>query len=191
MATWWKFPCSDFWGEALSNYIPGLGHLINYKISRADCDFSIEKGYVRTSNFVAQGSNMSLEGGGWIRLSDLQVNSDFKLGLRGLPGFITSPVFLLAGGLFQVRGNGAFEQCFLEFRSVFRGESSCSPCVGFHAEEVEHGKRSMKRDALSFVKRRPFLPPGMTQESHADAAYAAGTPSEPRHSASRTGTRSW
>ncbi|UQT44230.1 hypothetical protein M5E88_16925 [Akkermansia muciniphila] len=61
MATWWKSPVRIF-GEALSNYIPGLGHLINYKISRADCDFSIEKGYVRTSNFVAQGSNMSLEG---------------------------------------------------------------------------------------------------------------------------------
>ena len=47
-----------FLGEALSNSIPGLGHLIYYKISRADCDFSIEKGYVRTSNFAAQGSNM-------------------------------------------------------------------------------------------------------------------------------------
>ena len=122
MATWWKSPVRIF-GEALSNYIPGLGHLINYKISRADCDFSIEKGYVRTSNFAAQGSNMSLEGGGWIRLSDLQVNSDFKLGLRGLPGFITSPVFLLAGGLFQVRGTGPLSNVSWEFRSVFRRES--------------------------------------------------------------------
>mgnify|MGYP000293475590 CR=1 FL=1 len=67
-----EIPLFGFLGEALSNYIPGLGHLINYKISRADCDFSIEKGYVRTSNFAAQGSNMSLEGGGWIRLSDLR-----------------------------------------------------------------------------------------------------------------------
>lgn len=82
-----EIPLFGFLGEALSNYIPGLGHLINYKISRADCDFSIEKGYVRTSNFAAQGSNMSLEGGGWIRLSDLQVNSDSSWGFavcRGL-----------------------------------------------------------------------------------------------------------
>lgn len=104
-----EIPIFGFLGEALSSYIPGLGHLINYKITRADCDFSIEKGYIRTSNFVAKGSNMSLEGGGWIRLADLQVNSDFRLGLRGIPGLITSPVFLLAGGFFQVRGTGPLD----------------------------------------------------------------------------------
>ena len=122
-----EIPLFGFLGEALSNYIPGLGHLINYKISRADCDFSIEKGYVRTSNFVAQGSNMSLEGGGWIRLSDLQVNSDFKLGLRGLPGFITSPVFLLAGGLFQVRGTGPLSNVSWNFAPFSGGKAPVPP----------------------------------------------------------------
>ncbi len=100
-----EIPSSAFFGSPL-NYIPGLGHLINYKITRADCDFSIEKGYIRTSNFSAKGSNMSLEGGGWIRLADLQVNSDFKLGLRGLPGLITSPVFLLAGDCSRCAARG-------------------------------------------------------------------------------------
>ena len=122
-----EIPLFGFLGEALSNYIPGLGHLINYKISRADCDFSIEKGYVRTSNFVAQGSNMSLEGGGWIRLSDLQVNSDFKLGLRGLPGFITSPVFLLAGGLFQVLGTGPLSNVSWNFAPFSGGKAPVPP----------------------------------------------------------------
>lgn len=124
-----EIPLFGFLGEALSNYIPGLGHLINYKISRADCDFSIEKGYVRTSNFAAQGSNMSLEGGGWIRLSDLQVNSDFKLGLRGLPGFITSPVFLLAGGLFQVRGTGPLSNVSWNFAPFSGGKAPVPPAA--------------------------------------------------------------
>lgn len=122
-----EIPLFGFLGEALSNYIPGLGHLINYKISRADCDFSIEKGYVRTSNFAAQGSNMSLEGGGWVRLSDLQVNSDFKLGLRGLPGLITSPVFLLAGGLFQVRGTGPLSNVSWNFAPFSGGKAPVPP----------------------------------------------------------------
>ena len=78
-----EIPIFGFLGEALANYIPGLGHLINYKLTRADCDFSIEKGYIRTNNFVATGSNLSLKGGGWIRLADLQVNSDFQMGFRG------------------------------------------------------------------------------------------------------------
>ena len=124
-----EIPLFGFLGEALSNYIPGLGHLINYKISRADCDFSIEKGYVRTSNFAAQGSNMSLEGGGWIRLSDLQVNSDFKLGLRGFPGFITSPVFLLAGGLFQVRGTGPLSNVSWSFAPFSGGKAPIPPAA--------------------------------------------------------------
>ena len=124
-----EIPLFGFLGEALSNYIPGLGHLINYKISRADCDFSIEKGYVRTSNFAAQGSNMSLEGGGWIRLSDLQDNSDFKLGLRGFPGFITSPVFLLAGGLFQVRGTGPLSNVSWSFAPFSGGKAPIPPAA--------------------------------------------------------------
>ena len=97
------------------------------RIITQKCDFSIEKGYVRTSNFAAQGSNMSLEGGGWIRLSDLQVNSDFKLGLRGLPGFITSPVFLLAGGLFQVRGTGPLSNVSWSFAPFSGGKAPIPP----------------------------------------------------------------
>ena len=124
-----EIPLFGFLGEALSNYIPGLGHLINYKITRADCDFSIEKGYIRTSNFSAKGSNMSLEGGGWIRLADLQVNSDFKLGLRGLPGLITSPVFLLAGGLFQVRGTGPLSNVSWSFAPFSGGKAPVPPAA--------------------------------------------------------------
>ncbi len=124
-----EIPLFGFLGEALSNYIPGLGHLINYKITRADCDFSIEKGYIRTSNFSAKGNNMSLEGGGWIRLSDLQVNSDFKLRLRGLPGLITSPVFLLAGGLFQVRGTGPLSNVSWSFAPFSGGKAPVPPAA--------------------------------------------------------------
>lgn len=124
-----EIPIFGFLGEALSNYIPGLGHLINYRITRADCDFSIEKGYIRTGNFVAKGSNMSLEGGGWIRLSDLQVNSDFKLRLRGIPGLVTAPVFLLAGGLFQVRGTGPLSDVSWSFAPFSRGKAPVPPAV--------------------------------------------------------------
>lgn len=123
-----EIPLFGFLGEALSEYIPGLGHLINYKLNRADCDFSIEKGYIQTNNFAAQGGNMSLEGGGWIRLSDLQVNANFKLGLRGLPKLITSPVFWLAGGLFQVRGEGPLSNVSWSF-APFSGSQSPVPPV--------------------------------------------------------------
>lgn len=124
-----EIPLFGFLGEALSNYIPGLGHLINYKITRADCDFSIEKGYIRTGNFMARGSNLSMEGGGWIRLSDLQVNSDFKLRLRGLPGLITSPIFLLAGGLFQVRGTGPLNNVSWSFAPFSGGKAPVPPAA--------------------------------------------------------------
>ena len=40
-----EIPLFGFLGEALSNYIPGLGHLINYKISRATCLWRGEAGY--------------------------------------------------------------------------------------------------------------------------------------------------
>ncbi len=113
-------------GEALSNYIPGLGHLINYKISRADCDFSIEKGYVRTSNFVAQGSNMSLEGEAGYAFPicrSIQISSWGFAVCRGLllPGF---PVGRRA---VSSAGNGAFEQCFLEFRPFSGGKPPFLP----------------------------------------------------------------
>lgn len=122
-----EIPIFGFLGEALSNYIPGLGHLINYKITRADCDFSIEKGYIRTSNFVAKGSNLSMEGGGWIRLADLQVNSDFRLGFRGLPALLTSPVFILARGLFQVRGTGPLNNVTWSFAPFSGGKAPVPP----------------------------------------------------------------
>lgn len=122
-----EIPLFGFLGEALSNYIPLLGHLINYKITRADCDFSIEKGYIRTSNFVAKGNNMSLEGGGWIRLADLQVDSDFKLGLRGIPGLLTSPVFLLARGFFQVTGRGPLNKVSWSFAPFSGGRPPVPP----------------------------------------------------------------
>lgn len=122
-----EIPLFGFLGEALSNYIPGLGHLINYKINRADCDFSIEKGYIRTSNFSAKGSNLSLDGGGWIRLADLRLNADFRMGLRGLPGLLTSPVFLLAGGLFQVRGTGPLNNVSWSFAPFSGGKAPVPP----------------------------------------------------------------
>ena len=82
---------------------------------------------MRTIKFAALGSNMSLVGGGGVRLSDLQVNSDFKLGLRGLPGLITSPVFLLAGGLFQVRGTGPLSNVSWNFAPFSGGKAPVPP----------------------------------------------------------------
>ena len=122
-----EIPIFGFLGEALANYIPGLGHLINYKLTRADCDFSIEKGYIRTNNFVATGSNLSLKGGGWIRLADLQVNSDFQMGFRGIPQLLTSPVFLLARGLFQVRGRGPLDNVNWSFAPFSGGKAPAPP----------------------------------------------------------------
>ena len=122
-----EIPIFGFLGEALANYIPGLGHLINYKLTRADCDFSIEKGYIRTNNFVATGSNLSLKGGGWIRLADLQVNSDFQMGFRGIPQLLTSPVFLLARGLFQVRGRGPLNNVNWSFAPFSGGKAPAPP----------------------------------------------------------------
>ncbi len=119
-----EIPIFGFMGEALSNYIPGLGHLINYSINRADCDFTIEKGFIKTGNFSAKGSNMSLSGGGWIRINDLMVDSDFRLGLRGLPGIITQPLFWVAGGLFQVEGEGPLDNIKWSFAPFSDGPSS-------------------------------------------------------------------
>lgn len=115
-----EVPLFGFFGSALADYIPGLSHLINYNINRADCDFSIRKGYVTTSNFQAKGSNLSLEGGGWVRISDMEVDSGFKLSLRGLPAVLTYPVFLLAGGSFQVSGKGPLENVQWSFEPFSR-----------------------------------------------------------------------
>ncbi len=122
-----EIPIFGFLGEALSDYIPGLGHLINYSINRADCDFTIEKGYIKTGNFSAKGSNMALDGGGWIRISDLMVDSDFRLGLRGLPGIITQPLFWVAGGLFQVQGEGPLNDVKWSFAPFSDGHPPVPP----------------------------------------------------------------
>jgi hypothetical protein len=92
-------------GQVLS-LIPGIGQFINFNLNRAQGSYVIEDGYLKTNSFVAKGSNMSLEGGGWVRLSDLQVNSDLRFGLRGLPGLLTSPIFLTFGRWIRVSGVG-------------------------------------------------------------------------------------
>jgi hypothetical protein len=92
-------------GQVLS-LIPGIGQFINFNLNRAQVSYVIEDGYLKTNSFVAKGSNMSLEGGGWVRLSDLQVNSDLRFGLRGLPGLLTSPIFLTFGRWIRVSGVG-------------------------------------------------------------------------------------
>ncbi len=137
-----EIPIFGFLNDALLNYIPGLGHLINYKIDRADCDFTIDKGYIKTSNFSAKGSNMALDGGGWIRMSDLMVSSAFILGLRGLPGIITSPVFLLAGGLFQVSGDGPLDNV----RWSFSPFSDLTPPDPPPPEENKKNRQRQKRE---------------------------------------------
>lgn len=66
-------------------------------------------------------------------------------GLRGLPGFITSPVFLLAGGLFQVRGTGPLSNVSWNF-APFSGGKLLFPLRRFprgrgRAWQKEHEKR--------------------------------------------------
>ncbi len=106
-----EIPLFGTLGKVIGSVVPGVKHLINYNITTARCDFVIENGYIKTASengksFQAQGSNMGLTGGGWIRLSDLYVNADLRVSLRGLPGLVTSPLFMIAGGLFRVRGTG-------------------------------------------------------------------------------------
>ncbi|MEG0143010.1 MAG: hypothetical protein RSA21_02850 [Akkermansia sp.] len=121
-----EIPLFGTLGKAISAFIPGVGHLVNYNITQAGCDYVIENGYVKSNSFDARGTNMSLSGGGWIRMSDRQVNSDFKLGLRGLPGLFTSPIFLVAGGLFKVSGEGPLDKMSWTL-SPFSGGSYAPP----------------------------------------------------------------
>ncbi len=107
-----EIPLFGTLGKVIGSVVPGVKHLINYNITKAKCDFLIKDGYIKTASedgkigFEAKGSNMELNGGGWIRLSDLYVNSSLRVSLRGLPGLVTSPLFMIAGGLFRVRGEG-------------------------------------------------------------------------------------
>ncbi len=70
---------------------------------------------------------MALDGGGWIRISDLMVDSDFRLGLRGLPGIITQPLFWVAGGLFQVQGEGPLNDVKWSFAPFSDGHPPVPP----------------------------------------------------------------
>lgn len=101
-----ELPLFGALGKVIGAVVPGAKHLINFNITGAKCNYAISKGYILTDDFSAQGSNMGLNGGGWIRLSDLYVDADLRVSLRGLPGLVTSPLFMIAGGLFRVKGTG-------------------------------------------------------------------------------------
>ncbi len=92
--------------KAIGNFIPGLNHLTNYNLTRASCDYYIDKGFIRTDHFSASGTNMALEGTGSVNLQTLMVDSDMQLSFRGLPSLLTLPVYILAKGLFKVKGKG-------------------------------------------------------------------------------------
>lgn len=98
-------------GNAIASVVPGMNHLIKYNINQARCEFVLEDGYVKSAStqgdsFTAQGSNMALSGGGWIRMSDLYTHADLRVKLRGVPALLTSPLFMIAGGLFRIQGEG-------------------------------------------------------------------------------------
>ena len=114
-------------GKGLGAVIPGFNYLMNFSIDQADCDFSIANGLIKTGNFNATGSNMSLYGNGWIRLSDMQTGADLKLKLGGLPGLVTSPLFILAGGLFQVTGSGKLSDVSWSFAPFSGGQAPPPP----------------------------------------------------------------
>lgn len=127
MATWWKFPCSDFWGKPSLITFLDWGHLINYKISRADCDFSIEKGYVRTSNFVAQGSNMFWRG----RLDTpfrFAGQFRFRWGFAVCRGLLLPRFSCWPEGCFKC-GERAFEQSLLNFAPFSGGKAPVPPAA--------------------------------------------------------------
>lgn len=92
-------------GEVLGQ-IPGVGHLIVYNIKRASCDYYIKDGVMNTDHFVAEGTNMGVSGSGSVDLTTTMVNADLQLSFKGLPKLLTSPVYVLFGGLFKVKGKG-------------------------------------------------------------------------------------
>lgn len=137
-------------GKAISSFIPGVGHLVNYNITSATCDYAIEDGFIKSNSFDAKGTNMSLLGGGWIRLSDQQVTADFKLGLRGLPGLFTTPIFLVAGGFFNLSGTGPLNDIgwtLAPFSSL-----KMAPEVQPKKEAIGSGKKDEKTSRWKFWK---------------------------------------
>lgn len=92
-------------GELVGS-IPGVGQLTLYKLSQARCDYHIGGGYVRTDLLRGDGENLSLKGSGSINLETLRVNANLQLNFKGLPKLATLPVYILARGLFRVRGSG-------------------------------------------------------------------------------------
>ncbi len=75
----------------------------------ASAHFAIRNGVLRTKDFVAISTNITLTGDGWIDLKTDQLNMIIRVNARGLLGLLSLPLQPLRG-IFQFRGTGTYDQ---------------------------------------------------------------------------------
>ena len=72
----------------------------------AFCNFTIEKGLMRTNDFETKTSNMQFTGNGKFDLNNKTIDMTIRMNARGLLGIITLPLQPFIKGLFQFQGQG-------------------------------------------------------------------------------------
>ncbi len=75
----------------------------------ASAHFAVRNGVLRTKDFVAISTNITLTGDGWIDLKTDQLNMIIRVNARGLLGLLSLPLQPLRG-IFQFRGTGTYDQ---------------------------------------------------------------------------------
>lgn len=75
----------------------------------ASAHFAIRQGVLRTNDFVAISTNITLTGEGWIDLNTDKMNMIIRVNARGLLGFLSLPLQPLRG-IFQFRGTGTYDK---------------------------------------------------------------------------------
>ena len=75
----------------------------------ASAHFAVRNGVLRTNDFVAISTSITLTGDGWIDLNTDQLNMIIRVNARGLLGFLSLPLQPLRG-IFQFRGTGTYDQ---------------------------------------------------------------------------------
>ncbi|MBU6327496.1 MAG: hypothetical protein KGQ89_07705, partial [Verrucomicrobia bacterium] len=72
----------------------------------AFCNFSVEKGVIRTNDFETKTSNTQFTGNGEFDLNNKTIDMTIRMNARGLLGIITLPLQPIIKGLFQFQGQG-------------------------------------------------------------------------------------
>lgn len=99
-----------------AQYVPGYNHIFAYDLQNAYVNYTIDKGFLKTKSFVADGYNLRVSGSLSIDLDKLNIHGNMWPEVSSLPTVLMSPITFLSDFMLDIVIYGNVDDLKWEFR---------------------------------------------------------------------------